>query len=269
MLHAGAYTISRQPSLSAALVARLGSTPMAHRLVHELPTRTVYALLVFVLPASLCAGWAAALASSEPEGCFVYGLGVLLVPPAVACGAFSVGLWRYRRYAVNGRVLVLGALALSLPLLHMLLLVRQRPLCPASPKFRSFPHTALTAITMAASMLPVASIVFLSLGRVGSGRVFPSAEQQLSPLAQLFLVACGFRASATRPRAQKVGLYLVTLGLLALYTYIVYNQMDVEPEQGTASWSTLLTRTCWPIANLSGLLATALPSSSISAGFQM
>ena len=102
-----------------------------HTVLQRLPARLIVVLLGYALPLSLCLGWMAALWSSEPDGCFVYGLGVLLVCPAVLLATYAVGLWRHRNYSVNGRVLICGVLALFLPLLLLLLLILQRPVCPA------------------------------------------------------------------------------------------------------------------------------------------
>lgn len=160
-MHASSYTVE-QPLASAALSARLPAS-VATPLVRSLPTRTVLVALS-LLPLVACAGWAGALAQSEPDGCFVFGLGVIFVGPSVLLGAYAVGLWRNRSYQVNGRVIVCGLLAVCLPLMQLLLLVIQRPSCPARPELADFPHTALTAVTMAMSMLPVSSIVYLSRG---------------------------------------------------------------------------------------------------------
>ena len=236
-MHASAYTLV-EPVASAALAARLPRCLVSR--IHILSSRARQALVLllgYLLPATLCISWVVALLPSEPDGCFVYGLGVLLVCPAILLAAYAFGLWYHRHFSVSGRIIFCAALALFLPLLLLLLLIVQRPRCPARSSLGQFPHTALTAITMAASMVPVASFVYVSYHR---GRPFPLAEE-LPPAANAFLTALGFRTSS-RPVLQKVSLYGATLALLAVYTGAVYYQADASLEsEGVyrdAIWST-------------------------------
>ena len=119
----------------------------------------------YLLPPALLAGWASMLAPHEPEGCWVYGTGVILAGASVLLCAFAIGAWRARRWAVSARIIAALTLALFvLPLVLQLALVLQRPNCATEERIREFPYTALTAAFMALNMLPMIALIYLNLG---------------------------------------------------------------------------------------------------------
>ena len=138
----------------------------------------------YLLPPALLAGWASMLAPHEPEGCWVYGTGVILAGASVLLCAFAIGAWRARRWAVSARIIAALTLALFvLPLVLQLALVLQRPNCATEERIREFPYTALTAAFMALNMLPMIALIYLNLGTPPS----PPPHAASTHLTRLFL----------------------------------------------------------------------------------
>ena len=171
-----------------------------------------------LLPFILLAGWASVLLPTEPERCFVYGLGVSLAGPAALLVAYAFISWRQRRWFLSGRVLLAGALSLLLLLLLQLLLVVQRPVCAATERLAEFPHTASTGIAMMLNLMPVSSMLYLFLSEAhapGNSSQFSADYKRTTSLA---LVVMGLRRSINWPILQGVLSYLLSLSLLALYS---------------------------------------------------
>lgn len=154
-------------SVRAALAARPQACVVRAAAALRVPLGQRMVLAAHVLPLAVLAMWSASFWYVEPEGCWVYGLGVLTMGTAFFLFIYALATWRQRRWHVSGRVLVSGALALLLLLLLQLLLVVQRPVCPARPELREFPHTAITGVVMSLNLCLVTSILYLSLSDTG------------------------------------------------------------------------------------------------------
>lgn len=172
------------------------------------------AIAANLLPLVLLISWSAALMPAEPDRCWVYGLAPVLAGPATilaTCGFLS---WWLRSWRVSGRVVFAFALSLLLLLLLQLLLVVQRPSCAAEERLAEFPHTAMTAIAMALNLMPVSSILYLSLSE---SMPHAPVQSELKSTTSFALIVLGFRRSAHWPRLQAVASYTLSLVLLALY----------------------------------------------------
>ena len=231
--HLSGFSSSAQ-GVSAALAANLPPS-VWHRLPSPRLLRALTLGVGYVLPLAMVGAWAGILAPAEPDGCYVFGLGVLLVGAAALLGAFAIGVWRQRCWIVTGRILVAGSLAAGLPLALLLLLVAQRPYCASSAAMRAFPFTALTAIAMALNMLPVTAVIYLSLRRGGSGAAGLAAaplQQPLPSSANVALLVFGFRRSRRRPLLQCALMYAASLFFLVAYSFIVWNQSGIDEAGG-------------------------------------
>ena len=218
IVHGSRYHTSKIP-VRAALAAH--TSWLTQRLLAcNVPTWPL-ALAANLVPFVVTFVWAGTFTPAEPAGCWVYGLAPLLAVPALLFATYAFLSWKLRRFAISGRVVFAVALSLLLLLLLQLLLVVQRPNCAALPRLAEFPHTAMTAIAMALNLMPVSSILFLSLSA--------SAPQQHAPVhaevkrsVSLALVLIGFRRAVHWPRVQAVASYALSLVLLALYSMMIF-----------------------------------------------
>ena len=241
IMHSSTFTLSAaaHAALAARLPRRLAGAVLAQS---QCIVDVAIIALAYGLPLAVCIAWAATLGPAEPPGCWVYGLGVMLAGPAVLLGAYAVGRWHHRGYQADGCTLVSGLLAVLLPLLLLLLLVGQRQSCPASARLEGFPHTALTAFIMAASLVPAAALIYLSRGGLGYRRFpFPLGAEARPAMSETVLSALGLRAApAAYVWVQQLWLFGVTVGLLALYSIqvAVHTDETLQVAADEATWTT-------------------------------
>ena len=193
------------------------------------------AAAAYALPFALVAGYAGAVFPFEPSGCWVFGLGIVLAGPAALLFAYAFGMWAKRRWHVSGRVLAAGAAAVLLVLLLQLLLVLQRPNCPARPRLKEFPHTAITGIAMALNLVPVTAVIYLSLAATQKRHELPVHREHLPRSTALVMLILGLRRSQSWPRLQSALLYVLSLALLALYS--IFLALASERQQAAAALS--------------------------------
>ena len=245
----------------AALVARARRpiVRMASCVCCCVPPRTLL-IVAYLTPIATLTSWASALYSSEPVGCWVYGLGVLLFGFAALLCLFAGFTWRQRNWRVPGRVIIAAVLALVLLLTLQLLLVAQRPICPARESLREFPFTAITGMAMTLNLIPVTSILYLRLsvakkhsapsGGLHGGASTPrplaasrsssieiTFAQEVKRTTHIIMQLLGFQP-ARYPTLHAAVLYAISLALLGVYSYVMQGVGNATSGDG-AMWAFL------------------------------